>query len=132
MLLDFREVGVQVLDSQTLQVTLENPTPYFPQLAGYYPFSPVNRKCIETHGTPQWTKPGNIVSNGPFNVEFRRIRDRIRMFKSETYWNRDAVRLNVVDALAVESNSTALNLFMTGKVDWIFTVPSAALRIMLA
>jgi len=131
VLLDFREVGVQVLDSQTLRVTLENPTPYFLQLAGYYPFSPVNRRCVETHGNPQWTKPENIVSNGPFNVQFRRIRDRIRMVKSETYWNRDSVRLNVVDALAVESNSTALNLFMTGKVDWIQTVPPAALRIML-
>ena len=131
VLLDFREVGIQVLDSQTLQVTLENPTPYFLQLAGYYPFAPVNQKCLERHGTPQWTKPGNIVSNGPFNVEFRRIRDRIRMVKSETYWNRDAVRLNVVDALAVDSNSTALNLFMTGKVDWMDTPPPAALRILL-
>ncbi|MCH7751901.1 MAG: peptide ABC transporter substrate-binding protein [Planctomycetes bacterium] len=131
VLLDFREVGIQVLDSQTLRVTLENPTPYFLKLVGFYPFSPVNQNCIETHGTPHWTKPGNIVSNGPFNVQFRRIRDRIRMVKSETYWNRDAVRLNVVDALAVDSNSTALNLFMTGKADWIITVPPAALRIML-
>jgi len=131
-LLDFREVGVRVLDPHVLQVTLEHPTPYFSQLVGYYPFSPVNRKCIETHGTPQWTKPENIVSNGPFNVQLRRIRDRIRMVKSETYWNHDAVRLEVVDALATDSNSTALNLFMTGKADWIQTVPSAALRIMLA
>lgn len=131
VLLDFREVGISVLDPRTLQVTLENPTPYFVQLMGYYPFSPVNRKCVETYGTPQWTKPGNIISNGPFNVLFRRIRDRIRMVKNETYWNRDAVRLNVVDALAVDSNSTALNLFMTGKADWIITVPPAALRIIL-
>ena len=131
VLLDFREVGIHVLDSQTLQVTLENPTHYFLQLTGFYPFSPVNRKCIETHGMPQWTKQGNIVSNGPFNLEFRRIRDRIRMVKSETYWNRDSVRLGVVDALAVDSNSTALNLFMTGKADWITTVPPAALRILL-
>lgn len=131
VLLDFREVGVEVLDSQTLRITLEHPTQYFLQLVGFYPFSPVNRKCVETHGTPLWTKPKNLVSNGPFNVLFRRIRDRIRMVKSETYWNRDAVRLGVVDALAVDSTSTALNLFMTGKADWIITVPPAALRIML-
>ncbi len=131
VLLDFREVGIKVLDPRTLQVTLEHPTPYFLKLVGYYPFSPVNQRCVEQYGTPQWTKPGNIVSNGPFNVLFRRIRDRIRMVKNETYWNRDDVRLNVVDALAVESNATALNLFMTGKADWIINVPPAALRIML-
>jgi oligopeptide transport system substrate-binding protein len=132
VLLDFREVGVKAIDARTLEVVLENPTPYFLQLSGYYPFSPVNRKCVEEFGTPQWTKPGKIISNGPYNVQFRRIRDRIRMVKSETYWNRDAVRINTVDALAVDSLSTALNLFMTGKVDWIQTVPPAALRILLA
>jgi oligopeptide transport system substrate-binding protein len=131
VLLDFREVGIKVLDPLTLQVTLEHPTPYFLKLMGYYPFFPVNRACVETYGTPQWTKEENIVSNGPFNVAFRRIRDRIRMVKSETFWNRDTVRLNVVDALAVDSNSTALNLFMTGKADWLDSVPPAALRIML-
>lgn len=132
VLLDFREVGIKVLDERTLQVTLENPTPYFLKLIGYYPFSPVNRRCVENYGTPQWTKPGNIVSNGPFNVQFRRIRDRVRMTKSPTYWNRDQVRLNVVDALAIDSTATSLNMFLTGKADWITTVPPAALRIMLA
>jgi oligopeptide transport system substrate-binding protein len=132
VLLDFREVGIKVLGRLTLQVTLENPTHYFLQLTGFYPLSAVNQECLEKYGTPGWTKPKNAVTNGPFNIKFRRIRDRIRMVKSETYWNRDAVRLGVVDALALDSNSTAFNLFMTGKVDWIQTVPPAALRIMLA
>ncbi len=132
VLLDFREVGVEVLDSRTLRITLENPTPFFLKLTGYYPLCPVNRKCVEQYGTPQWTHPRNIVSNGPYNIQFRRIRDRIRMVKSQTYWNRDSVQLDVVDALAVEAATTGLNLFMTGKADWIITVPPAALRILLA
>ena len=131
VLLDFREVGVKVLDPLTLQLELENSAPYFLQLVGFYPFSPVNRKCVETYGTPGWTKDKNIVCNGPYKVEFRRIRDRTRMRRNETYWNRENVQIEVVDALAVDSISTALNLYMTGKVDWINTVPPAALRIML-
>lgn len=131
VLLDFREVGVEVLDPLTLRMTLEAPTPFFLKLTGYYPLFPVNRKCVETYGSPQWTKPENIVNNGPFNIEFRRIRDRIRFVRSETYWNRDQVKLGIVDALAVESYTTSLNLFMTGVVDWIELPPAAALRILL-
>ena len=131
VLLDFREVGIEVVDPLTLRMTLEAPTPFFLKLTGYYPLFPVNQKCVETYGSPLWTKPENIVSNGPFDIEFRRIRDRIRLVRSDTYWNRDEVKLGVVDALAVDSYTTGLNLFMTGMADWIVTPPPAALRILL-
>jgi len=131
VLLDFREVGIEVVDPLTLRMTLEAPTPFFLKLIGYYPLFPVNQKCVETYGSPLWTKPENIVSNGPFDIEFRRIRDRIRLVRSDTYWNRDEVKLGVVDALAVDSYTTGLNLFMTGMADWIVTPPPAALRILL-
>lgn len=130
VLLDFREVGLRVLDAHTLQITLENPTPYFLSLMGFYPLYPVHRRCVETYGSPQWTYPKHIVCNGPFQVEFRRIRDRIRLVRSDTYWNRDAVRLGVVDALSIDAVTTSLNLYMTGKADWITDVPPPALRIL--
>ncbi len=131
VLLDFHEVGVEVVDSLTLRITLENPTPYFLKLVGFYPMFPVNQKCVETYGSPQWTKPKNLVSNGPYNVQFRRIRDRIRLVRSETYWDRENVKLKVIDALATDSLSTALNLYLTDKADWINRPPPAALRILL-
>ena len=128
VLLDFREVGIKVIDELTMQITLENPTPYFLGLLGFYPLYPVNQKCLETYGAPQWTKADNIVTNGAYKIVFRRIRDRIRMIKSEYYWNRENVRLELVDALAVESLTTALNLYLTDKADWIGDVPPPAMR----
>ncbi|NOY43659.1 MAG: peptide ABC transporter substrate-binding protein [Planctomycetes bacterium] len=130
VLLDFREVGIEVIDPLTLRITLENPTPYFLNLMGFYPLFPVNQKCIETFGSPQWAKPENIVTNGPFNVEFRRIRDRIRLRKSGTYWNRDTIRLNVIDALSVDAVTTSLNMYMTDTADWVTEAPGPALRIL--
>jgi oligopeptide transport system substrate-binding protein len=120
----FEYVGVRVADPYTLVVTLENPTPFFLDIAAFYPLSPVNRKCLETHGSPWWTRPENVVGNGPFRIESRRIRDRVRLVKNEHYWNRDKVRLNTVDVLAVEGTTTMLNLYLTGQVDWITTVPA--------
>ncbi|MGC3969854.1 MAG: peptide ABC transporter substrate-binding protein [Pirellulales bacterium] len=127
VLYDFREVGVKVVDPQTLVVTLENPTPYFLDIVAYYPMFPVNRRCVEAHGYPAWTKPENIVGNGAFRLEFRRIRDRIRLRKSDTYWNRANVSFNTVDVLAAENLVTMLNLYLTGEADWITDIPNSAI-----
>lgn len=124
LLYDFRRVGIEVLDRRTLRFHLKHPVPYFLNLLGFYPMSPVNRRCVETYGYPAWTKPENIVSNGPFLLESRRIRDRIRLVKNPLYWDVENVRLETVDVLAAESAITGLNLFMTGDADWVPTVPN--------
>lgn len=122
VLLDFSEVGFRAVDDYTIETVLESPTPYWLNLLGFYPLAPVNQTCVETHGPGQWTEVENIVTNGPFKLEFHRIRDRIRMRKNEHYWNRDNVALETIDALAVQALTTSFNLFETGKVDWISKV----------
>jgi oligopeptide transport system substrate-binding protein len=128
VLTDFdKTVAINAKDDFTLELQLKSPTPYFQDLVAFYPLYPVCRECVEEHGTPEWTKVGKIVSNGPFTLHTYRLRDRIRMVKSQTYWNRDKVKLNSVDALAVKQDTTALNMYMTGQVDWITTVPNTIL-----
>ncbi|UUO05531.1 peptide ABC transporter substrate-binding protein [Blastopirellula sp. J2-11] len=127
----FDEVGIKAADDHTLVVTLNNPTPYFLDLVAFYPMHPVNRTCIETYGYPGWTKPENIVSNGPFTLEFRRIRDRIRLRKNPQYWDAEHVKLNIIDVLAVQSDTTVLNMYMNGQIDWGITVPTPALPALL-
>ena len=132
ILIDLRDVGMRAIDDHTIEFTLENPTRYFLTLLGFYPLFPVQQKCVETFGSPQWTDVENIVCNGPFKPQFRHLRDRTRVVKNEHYWDRDNVKLNSVDFLAVESSTTALNLYLTGQVDWIYDVPASALRTLLA
>lgn len=124
LLFDFEHVGIKVLDRRTLQITLIHPVPYFLQIVGFFPMMPVPRHCVEKFGYPEWTKPENLVCNGPFVLKYRRIRDRIRLEKNPWYWDRDNVRLNIVDVLAAESAITGLNLYMTGAADWIPVVPN--------
>lgn len=116
--------GIKTLDDHTLEITLNDRTAFFADLVAFYPLYPVNRTCVEEFGTPNWTKAANIVNNGPFNLEFRRIRDRIRLKKSETYWNADNVSLNSVDVRAVKSENTSLNMYMEGDIDWSTQAPS--------
>jgi len=70
---DFSTVGLAAHDARTFTVTLAQPTPYFPLLLINPPFRPVNVRAIAAHGDPArrgnpWTKPGRIVSNGPFEL----------------------------------------------------------------
>jgi oligopeptide transport system substrate-binding protein len=131
VLLDFREVGVRVIDEHTLEVQLENPTPYFLELVAFYALSPVHRASIERFGKPNWKRPEHLVTNGPFYITERRIRDRIRLVRNQLYWDRENVRLEVVDALSIEDRATGLNLFLTDQCDWTTQPPAAAVRELL-
>ena len=47
---DFAQVGVKALDDRTLQVRLNDPTPYFIQLMDHYSTFALHRATIEKHG----------------------------------------------------------------------------------
>lgn len=119
VLLDFNTVGLKALDDYTYQVTLEDPTAYFLQVAGMFPYYPVQQKCVETWGYPGWVEPEHLVTNGPFRLQSRKIRERTRLVKSDTYWGHDEVKLHTIDAMVVESTTTQMNLYLTGQIDWI-------------
>ncbi len=126
---DFEKtVKIKATDKHTLEITLNNPTPFFLKLMAFYTMCPVQRACVEKYGYPRWTKPENIVSSGPFKLELRRIRDRIRLKKNHDYWDAANTRLETVDALAVQSDATMLNLFLDNRADWATTVPSAVVQ----
>ncbi len=132
LLLDFDEVAIHAIEERELEIKLESPTHYFLSLLGFYPLFPVNQTCVESFPFPAWTKPENLVCNGPFLLESRRIRDRIRMVKNPRYWNRDNVHFNIVDILAIQSETTALNMYLTGQVDRVTQVPATVTPELLA
>jgi len=114
------DAGIYAIDDEKLVIQLIAPTPYFLSLVAFYPALPVPRWVVEAPGNARdWFLPEKIVTNGPFDLESWRVNDRIRMVKSETYWGRDEVRLGRIDALPIEHEATALNLYLTGEVEWL-------------
>ena len=111
--------GVYAKDDHTLIVELVAPTPYFLELTAFHAAYPVPRWAIEKKSGRNWFLPGNIVSNGAFRLAEWRVGDRIRLERSENYWGRADVKLRTVDVLPIENTTTALNLYLTGGVDWI-------------
>ncbi len=116
---DFAQVGVRAIDPRTLEVRLENPTPFFLDLCATPPLQPVPRRVIERYGDDDWIKPGHIVSNGAFVLDEWRINDRIRLRRNPQYWDRENVRLGSVDVLPIGDPSVAFNFFASGEADLI-------------
>jgi oligopeptide transport system substrate-binding protein len=110
--------GVYAKDDHTLVVELVAPTPYFLELTSFYPFYPVPRWAIERSGR-DWFLPGKLVGNGPFTLASWLVGDRIRLERSATYWGKSEVKLGSVDVRAIENTTTALNLYLTGEIDWL-------------
>ncbi len=125
---DFSKVGVKALDDYTLQVTLNAPTPYFLQLMDHHSTYPVHPPTIEKFGNmydryTKWTRVGNIVNNGPFNLTEWKLNRRIVMEKSQTYWDRDRVKLNGIVFLPTENVVSEERMFRVGQLHYTQTVP---------
>ena len=116
---DFNEVGVRALDPFTLQVTLDNPTPFFLDLCAFVTLLPVPMPTIEQceRDGKSWTKPENIVTNGAFLLKEWRIFDRIRMVKNPAYWNAAKIGMKSIDVLPAAKPMTAFNFYETGLAD---------------
>ena len=120
---DGDDAAVRAVDDRTLVVRLDRPVPYFDYLMAYNPLCPVPRHVVERYGKPMWTKPEHIVSNGPYRLGLRRLRDRVRLVKNDRWFDADNVSLRSIDALSVESQNTALNMYETGEIDWVTDPP---------
>jgi len=119
--------GLETPDDRTFVVNLIDPIPYFPNIVAFYPLFPVNRRCVETHGSPLWTTVSNIVTNGPYQLEMRRLRDRLRVVKYEDYYNADKVAFRSVDFLLLEGQNTAVNMYETDQIQWVTDPPPTLL-----
>lgn len=115
---DFGEVGAKALDERTLEVTLENPTPFFLDLCAFPTLFPVPVDLINEVGD-DWIKPDHLISNGPFTLEEWRINDRIRLRKNPHYWKRNDVALDTIDVLPIAKANVAFNFYASGEADLV-------------
>jgi len=113
---DFSQVGVKALNDRTLEVTLENPTPFFLDLCATPPLAPVPVEIINKLGD-DWIKPGRMVNNGAYLLESWRINDKIRLRKNPAYWNAKNVALGTIEILPISKANVAFNFYESGLAD---------------
>jgi oligopeptide transport system substrate-binding protein len=126
---DFSKVGIRVLDPLTLAITLNHPAPFFPQLLSERYAFPVPVAVISRfggvlrRGSP-WTRPGNMVCNGPFVLKAWLPNQYVEVGRSPTYWNRSRVRLGAVRFYAIEELAAEEASFRSGQLHKTESIPA--------
>lgn len=127
-------VAMRSLDhGRIFEFELERPTPYFLDLCAFAVFYPVYPPLVRQYERADpttgrleiqtgWTKPGTIVSNGPFTLERWRFKRDLRLKKNPLYWNRDALAIDSIAIPSVEDANAAVLAFESGQVDWVSDV----------
>ena len=126
---DFSSVGVKALDSHTLEVKLKAPTPFFTGLLSHYSTWPVHKETVLKHGSiddrnGEWTRPGNFVCNGAFNLKSWELNNKIVVEKNPMYWDASTVRLNEIHYYPVSNVMTEDRMFRAGQLHVTSTLPS--------
>ena len=116
------QLGAKATDDHTLVVELEAATPYFLDMLTHVSTYPVPRHIVEKHGK-NWTRPENIVGNGAFKMTAWQPNAHITLKKSDTYWDKDNVKLDQVIYYPTEDQNTELKRYRAGELDMTYEIP---------
>ena len=117
------ELGVRAVDDRTLEITLNNPTPYFLELLTHQTGYPLHQASVEQHGDA-FTRPGNMVTNGAYKLVSFTPNDKIVMQKNEQFHDAENVQIDTINYIPFEDRSACLRRFEAGEVHSCSDIPA--------
>ncbi|WFU00599.1 peptide ABC transporter substrate-binding protein [Rhizobium sp. CB3171] len=120
---DLSQLGVKAIDDKTLEITLENPTPYFLNALMHYTAYPLPKHVVESKGD-EWVKIGNIVTNGPYKPTEWVPGSHVSMVKSDQYYDAKDIKIDNVNYYTLEDQAAALKRYRAGEFDILTSFPA--------
>jgi oligopeptide transport system substrate-binding protein len=124
------DLGVKALDEWTLEVTMEGPRAYFPQVVGYQASVPAPQWAVEEYGVDQWSSLNvPLWCNGPYKVDKWEHDVVVELSPNEGHWNFENLSFQKVYDPIVPAASAVLT-YERGEgiqqLDWV-NIPAADL-----
>lgn len=114
------EVGVKVVDDYTLEVTMEQPTPYALFLFSFDTLAPINQRFYEAVGADLYsTEAQYFCTNGPFALTEWSHNDKIVMQKNDAWHGAADVEVEEIDWKIITDANAALSSFLAGDLDMV-------------
>lgn len=107
-------VGIEAVGEDRLVVRLTSRQPWFLAQTAHHAFLAVHGKTVARFGKT-WTRPGNIVTNGPFRLEAR-DEDSIALVRDPDWRGADRVRVGRIDGRVIGDDMARLQAFDAGDV----------------
>lgn len=122
---DFSKLGARAIDAHTLELHLAAPCPWMLTLVSNQPWFPVPRHAIERWGAwdqrgTAWTRPGHLVSNGPFRLVQWNPGVQITVERNPYYWDTAHTHLRRIVFYPFENMNSEENAFRTGQRHLIY------------
>ncbi|WP_050615514.1 peptide ABC transporter substrate-binding protein [Bacillus testis] len=111
------KLGVKATDDYTLEVELDNPTPYFLSLVTIPVYYPQNKEFVEAQGDQYALGTDKIIYNGPFILNNWKQGTSWTYKKNPDYWDAKNVKLETINATVLKETSTAVNMYEAGQLD---------------
>ena len=110
---------VKALDDYTLEIILENPTPYFLEyISVSSPYFPVRKDIIETYGDNWSRNPETYIVNGPYIMTERKQDEKIVMEVNTNYYDKDYIVAEKINILIMDDSNTALAAMKNGDLQF--------------
>lgn len=109
-------LGVRAVDPRTLEISLEHPAPYLPELAKHQTMMPLPKHALEKFGDA-WMQPANYVVNGPYKLVSWKLGDRLTLEKNPTFWDADKVCIDRVNYYPTEDRISGERQVKSGALD---------------
>ncbi len=126
---DFSQVGVKVIDPQTLQIQLAKPTPYFLTLTAHQAWFPVEKATVTKYGDPfsrtntnGWSRPEHVVTNGPYILDHWRPDQELVVKKNPQYYGNATNPIERVVFLPIPNPQVEESNFRTGQLHVTYDV----------
>lgn len=120
------DLGVKALDPLTFEVTLKAPTPYFLEMLTHQVTYAVSKANLEAHPT-DFSKPGNLVSNGAYTLAEFVPNDHIKLVKNAQFFDAANVQIDTVNYIPNEDRGAAVKRFEAGELDMYGDLPTEQL-----
>jgi peptide/nickel transport system substrate-binding protein/oligopeptide transport system substrate-binding protein len=115
-------LGVRALGESSLEITLEQPAPYFLEQLAHFTAKPLHRKSVEAFGG-DFVHPAHLVTNGAFTLKTFIPNDEVLLARNPFYYDAGKVALDGEAFIPLEDRSAALRRFMAGEIDSYDEVP---------
>ena len=122
-------LGVAAPDPQTVVFELERRVPYFPRILLSNATAPLPQHVVSKYGR-DWTKPGNIVSNGAFVLKEWVPNTRILMTKNDLFFDAENVKLAGVEYFPTDNTGTLVKRYRAGELDIVLNFPPEQLELL--
>jgi oligopeptide transport system substrate-binding protein len=109
-------LGARAVDPKTLEIYLEHPAPFLPELAQHHTMYPIPKHVALKYGE-HWSDPGHYVSNGPYKLVSWKLGDRVVLEKNEKFWEADQVCIDRVSFYPVVDSVSGERRVKRGELD---------------